>query len=68
MYSTFDPNGGFPWPWVHIWKRVRVKMLSCFKDTWVLKTEQQGYCTLRLTMGVAVSAAKRFDKGIKNLK
>ena len=42
MYSTFDLNGGFPWPWVHIWKRECVKMLSCFEDTWVLKTEQQG--------------------------
>ena len=62
MYSTFDLNGGFPWPWVHIWKRVRVKMLSCFEDTWVLKTKQQGYCTLRLTMGVAVSAVKGLIK------
>ena len=58
MYSTFDLNSGFPWPWVHIWNRVCVKMLSCFDDTWVLKREQQGYCILGLTMGVAVSAVK----------
>ena len=42
VYSTFDLNGGFPWPWVHIWKRVHVKTLSCFEGTQVLKTEQQG--------------------------
>ena len=62
MYSTFDLNGGFPWPWVHIWNRVHVKMLSCFEDAWVLKTEQQGYCILGLTMGVAVSAVKGLIK------
>ena len=38
------------------------RMLSCFEDTWVLRTEQQGYCILRLTMGVAVSAVKGLKK------
>ena len=68
MYSTFDLNGGFPWPQVHIWNRVCVKMLFCFEDTWVLITKQQSYYILGLTMVVAVSAVKIVKTEIKYLK
>ena len=64
MYSTFDLNGGFPWPWVHIWNRLRVKMLSCFEDIWVFIRKQQSYYILGLTMVVAVSAVKIVEKEI----